>query len=36
MAFLRFEDIDGGQKGRELTRLVYGLTKKQECVHDFG
>ncbi len=36
MKIERFEDIDAWQLGRELTRKVYGLTKKAELARDFG
>ena len=32
----RFEDIEALQLARELTRKVYGLTKKGNFAHDFG
>ncbi len=31
-----FEDIEAWQLARELTRKVYGLTKKTKFDHDFG
>ena len=31
-----FEDIEAWQLARELTRKVYGLTKKSEFARDFG
>lgn len=36
MGFNRFEDIDGWQKGRELTRLVYRYTRKASFEKDRG
>ena len=36
MKIERFEDIDAWQLARELTRKVYGLTKKAEFARDFG
>ena len=36
MKIERFEDIDAWQLARELTRKVYGLTKKTKFTHDFG
>ena len=36
MSFQRFEDIDGWQKGRELTRAVYGFTRKPLFAKDYG
>ena len=36
MRIKRFEDIEAWQLARELTRKVYGLTKKANFVHDFG
>ena len=36
MKIVRFEDIEAWQLARELTRKVYGLTKKPGFSHDFG
>ena len=36
MRIERFEDIEAWQLARELTRKVYGLTKKPEFTRDFG
>ena len=36
MRIERFEDIEAWQLARELTRKVYGLTKKPQFTHDFG
>ena len=36
MKIERFEDIEAWQMGRELTRLIYGITKKEKFVRDFG
>ena len=36
MKIERFEDIDAWQLARELTRKVYGLTKKAKFARDFG
>ena len=36
MKIERFEDIEAWQLARELTRKVYGLTKKTEFARDFG
>jgi len=36
MKIERFEDIEAWQLARELTRKVYGLTKKPKFVRDFG
>ena len=36
MKIERFEDIEAWQLARELTRKVYGLTKKHQFAHDFG
>jgi len=36
MKIVRFEDIEAWQLARELTRKVYGLTKKAGISHDFG
>jgi len=36
MRIERFEDIDVWQLARELTRKVYGLTKKAKFSRDFG
>ncbi|MGD9057955.1 MAG: four helix bundle protein [Desulfobacterales bacterium] len=36
MKIERFEDIEAWQLARELTRKVYGLTKKPEFARDFG
>jgi hypothetical protein len=33
---MRFEDLEGWQKARELTRDVYSLTRKGELARDFG
>ncbi len=32
----RYEDIQGWQKARELTNLVYAITKQKAFTHDFG
>jgi four helix bundle protein len=36
MKIERFEDIEAWQLARELTRKVYGLTKKVKFARDFG
>ena len=36
MRIERFEDIEAWQLARELTRKVYGLTKKDKFARDFG
>ena len=36
MSIERFEDIGPWQLARELTRKVYGLTKKANFARDFG
>ncbi len=36
MRIERFQDIEAWQLARELTRKVYGLTKKGNFAHDFG
>ena len=36
MGIERFEDIEAWQLARELTRKVYGLTKKVKFARDFG
>jgi hypothetical protein len=37
MSYLpKFEDIDAWQLARELTRKIYGLTKKVKFARDFG
>ncbi len=36
MGIERFEDIEAWQLARELTRKVYGLTKKTKFAGDFG
>ena len=36
MKIERFEDIEAWQLARELTRKIYGLTKKPEFARDFG
>ena len=36
MRIKRFEDIEAWQLARELTRKVYGLTKKPRFARDFG
>lgn len=36
MPINRFEDIEAWQLGRELTRLVYGVTKQSDFMRDFG
>ena len=36
MKITRFEDIEAWQMGRELTRLIYGITKEEKFVRDFG
>ncbi len=36
MGIERFEDIEAWQLARELTRKVYGLTKKTAFARDFG
>ncbi len=36
MSIERFEDIEAWQLARELTRKVYGLTKKAKFARDFG
>ena len=32
----RFEDIDAWQKARELTRLIYKVTKQNQFARDYG
>ncbi len=34
--FKRFEDIQAWQRAREVTKLVYSLTKRGEFARDFG
>ena len=36
MKITRFEDIEAWQIGRELTQLIYEITKQGEFVRDFG
>jgi four helix bundle protein len=36
MKISRFEDIEGWQLARELTRKVYRLTQKQDFARDYG
>jgi len=36
MTIERFEDIEGWQLARELTRMVYSATKNEEFSRDFG
>ncbi len=36
MGIERFEDIEAWQLARELTRKIYGLTKKTKFARDFG
>ena len=36
MRIERFEDIEAWQLARELTRMVYNLTRKPEFARDFG
>lgn len=36
MKIERFEDIEGWQLGRELTRLIYDATKTGAFAKDFG
>ncbi len=36
MKIKRFEDIEAWQLARELSRMVYGLTKKAKFARDFG
>jgi four helix bundle protein len=36
MRIEQFEDIEAWQLARELTRKVYGLTKKTKFARDFG
>jgi len=36
MKITRFEDIEGWQLGRELTRKIYSITKSGEFAKDFG
>ena len=36
MKIKRFEDIEAWQTGRELTHLIYGITKKGKLARDFG
>ncbi len=36
MRIERFEDIEAWQLARELTRKVYGLTRKNKFACDFG
>ena len=32
----RYEDIQGWQKARELTKFIYALTKRKDFARDFG
>jgi four helix bundle protein len=34
--FKRFEDIQAWQKARQVTKLIYGITKNEEFAKDFG
>jgi four helix bundle protein len=36
MKIERFEDIEGWKKGRELTILVYGFTRRPDFSKDYG
>ena len=36
MRIERFEDIEAWQLARELTRMIYNLTRKPEFARDFG
>ena len=36
MAIKRFEEIKGWQSGRQLSRLIYQLTRKGDFKRDFG
>ena len=36
MKIERFEDIDGWKKGRELTRVVYGFSRRDGFMQDYG
>lgn len=36
MKITRFEDIEGWQLGRELTRKIYAITKTGEFAKDYG
>ncbi|MEE8430320.1 MAG: four helix bundle protein [Candidatus Desulfatibia sp.] len=36
MRIERFEDIEAWQLARELSRKIYGLTKKAKFTRDFG
>ena len=36
MKIERFEDVDGWKKGRELTQLVYGFSRKPDFSKDYG
>ncbi len=36
MRIERFEDIEGWQQGRALTRMVYAATRKPRFAHDLG
>ncbi len=36
MAILRFEDIEGWQMARQLTKLIYKITNKDKFARDYG
>ena len=36
MGIERFEDIEGRKKGRELTRVVYGFSRRDGFSQDYG
>ena len=36
MKIERFEDIDGWKTGRELTRVVYGFSRRDGFMQDYG
>ncbi len=36
MGIERFEDIEGWKKGRELTRVVYGFSRRNGFAQDYG
>ena len=36
MKIARFEDIEGWKKGRELTKVIYGYSRKPKFSKDYG
>lgn len=36
MKIERFEDIEGWKKARELTKLIYSFTRKDQFTKDYG